>query len=134
LEDPQHLVIDASLANRLAVELRRRGRPASALSQLHLHKLEDPPMLEALAQQFAGVPFVLVTGDDNMPAEHSELIANLGLTIATVDPRWPSDPSEAQENWKRETVHRWAHAMAQQSVGSIERYSPSAHRLWRPRR
>jgi hypothetical protein len=134
LVDPQRLVIDASLSHRLSVELRRRGRPATALSALHLHKLEDPPMLEALAERYGDEPFVLVTGDDDMPAEHAALIARLALTIATVDPRWPSDPPEAQEDWKRETVHRWAHAMARQASGSIERYSPAGHRTWRPRR
>ncbi|HEX4340969.1 MAG TPA: hypothetical protein VH062_33905 [Polyangiaceae bacterium] len=97
---PNHLVIDASLAKRLAAELRGRGRDATALSQLGLHKLEDPEMLRAVAERFGATPWILATGDDDMPAEHADVLAELRATVATVDPRWPSAPIDAQERWK----------------------------------
>lgn len=77
--------------------------------------------------------FILVTGDDVMPAEHREQIGDLGMTVATIGGRIPDDPSKI-EAWKRDSVHRWAHVMANQEAATIRRYNPKGHRLWTQRR
>lgn len=63
------LVIDASLNKRIATELKRRGRDAIALSELKLRHEKDPDLLRALALHYGEQSWVLVTADDNMPAE-----------------------------------------------------------------
>ena len=95
--------------------------------------MKDPQLLPKVAQLFGPEECTLVTSDDNMPNEHGALIARLGLTIATLDGRWQRFGDD-QEQYKREVVHRWAHVMAEQELGSIRRYSTVAHRVWTPRR
>jgi hypothetical protein len=130
----RRLVIDESLAKRLATELRKRGRDAVSVSHLQLGGYKDPELLPALVDRMQAVPFVLVTGDDAMPEAHADVIEELSLSVATVDPRWEAHGWEVQEAWKRETVHRWAHRMAEHSLAELRRYSPTGHRLWRPLR
>jgi hypothetical protein len=129
------LIIDASADKRLATELLERGRPAAALSSLGLQHSLDEDLLPALADQFANEPWVLVTADDAMPAEHGGVIARLGATIATIDPAMPTSYA-TQAHWNRDVVHRWAHAMAEQRRGTIRRYSVRRSNPWtfRPRR
>jgi hypothetical protein len=127
----RRLVIDANLPKRLVVELRRRGRDAIRVSELELHRELDPPLLHALAERIDG-PWVLATADDQMPGAHGDVIAELGLTVATVDGRRLEDHHE--DEWQRETIHRWAHVMQTQPDGSIRRYSPRSYRKWSPRR
>ncbi len=124
------LVIDASLDTRLAQQLEQRGRAARSAEWLGLADELDQPLLRALASKPEDL--VLVTGDDDMPGEHGDLIAKLGITIATVDGR--VDRSWGRAEWKRETIHRWAHVIHLQQEGTLERYSPSAHRPWTSRR
>ena len=127
------LVIDASLSNRIATELKLRGRPAIAASELKLHRVLDPVLLRGLSAHFADAPWVLVTADDAMPAEHPDLLAELGVTLSTIDSRRPGDyPSD--DPWGREIAHRWAHVMAAQAAGTIRRYSESGGRTWTRRR
>ena len=127
------LVIDADLNKRLGTELGFRGRNARALAELSLHHEKDEPMLRSLVER-AGNPaeWVLVTGDDAMPDDHADVLAELGITLATVDPRRPTDVHE--DAWRRDVVHRWAHAMQTQNPGTLRRYSVTRHGLWRPRR
>lgn len=122
------LVVDESLTPRIGSELRKRGRHAASLAQLGLKGLKDEPMLLALAEQL-DEPYVLVTGDDAMPATHRTAIAETATTLATLDPRWQRTGLK-QECYKHEVVHRWAHAMANQRPGTIRRYSLTANRSW----
>lgn len=121
------LVIDASLSKRIATELKARGRPAIAVSELKLHRLLDPALLRGLSAHFADVPWVLVTADDAMPAEHADLIAELGVTLSTIDTRRPAGYL-SDDPWGREIAHRWAHVMAAQAAGTIRRYSEAGGR------
>lgn len=127
------MVIDASLNKRLATELNRRGRRAIALSELKLRHEKDPDLLRALAATFAE-PWVLVTADDNLPAAHHDVVAETGATVCTVDPHRGSGYELRPDEWGRDVVHRWAHAMAQQSEGTVKRYSASGGRRWTRRR
>lgn len=99
--------------------------------RLGLKGLKDEPLLLAVSK-LPEVDPVLVTGDDAMPAEHGKLLGKLGLTVATVDgrrkPGWPP------EEWKKETVHRWAHIIQLQEPGICRRYSVAGHDPWRERR
>jgi len=126
------LVIDADIDKRVATELKFRGRDAVATSELELHHEKDEPLLRALADHFGPNGWVLVSGDDAMPDDHGDVLAELGVTLATVDPRRPEVTEEAA--WRRDVIHRWAHAIQIQEPGTIRRYSAVRHGLWRPRR
>jgi len=127
------LVIDASLNRRIATELKARGRMVVAASELKLHRVKDPPLLRALSEHFGDAPWVLVTADDAMPAEHGRLILELGATLATIDPRRPAQFDD-DDAWGREVAHRWAHTMTLQPAGSIRRYGEAGGRTWTHRR
>ena len=127
------LVIDASLNRRLAAELKGRGRAALSVADLGLGRASDAELLRGLARRLEGEDWVLVTGDDSLPDEQTDLIDGLGLTIATVE--WRSRvPSAGREQAARDTCHRWAHAMAAQPAGTRRRYSPERSRRWTSRR
>lgn len=117
------LVIDADLNKRIATELKRRGRTAIALSELRLRQAKDPDLLRSLDERFGDTPWVLVTGDDNTPAVHADVIVEVGATLATIDPRRPPEYLDDEDAWGREVAHRWARVMARQPPGSIRRYS-----------
>lgn len=134
MADVPTLVIDANLNKRIATELKRRGRRAVALSELHLRHAKDPDLLRALAEHFGDEPWVLVTGDDNLPAVHADVIQEMSTTLATVDARRPPTYLGDEDGWGREVVHRWAHLMEKQSPGSIRRYSTGGGRRWARRR
>ena len=131
----QLIVVDASIDNRAATELKRRGRDAVALSALGLRHENDEDLLPKLTDLYAseGRAWMLVTGDDAMPREHGGTLSRLGVTLATIDPRRPDDV--LQDAWQRDVVHRWAHAMQVQAPGTIRRYSPHRNATWKaPRR
>lgn len=67
-----------------------------------------------------------------MPDDHGDVLAEVLVTLATIDPRRPAGTKEAE--WRRDVIHRWAHVMSGQDSGSIRRYSLHRHGLWRPRR
>jgi hypothetical protein len=115
--------------NRIATELKSRGRRAIALSELGLHRSLDDSLLPSLVRlRPSASDFVLVTSDDNMPVDHGLLIAELGITVATIDPAYASGYTE--DSWGRDTVHRWAHVMAVQQPASVRRYTIGGHRAW----
>src|SRR5258708_14030284 len=115
---------------RLAsVELHGRGRFAIALKHTQLLGAADPEVITQVAEW---TDVVLVTNDDNMPSEHGALLTSSGLTLAVVAPR--ADRTFTLQGWERETVHRWAHLIANQPAGSLVRYTPYGHASWRPRR
>lgn len=122
------IVVDASLSPRIGTELRRRGRPAKSLAELGLQRLKDDPMLEALAHRLSE-PYVLLTGDDAMPATHRPMIDATGTTVATIDARWQRSGFE-QEAFKFEVSQRWAHKIASQVPLTIVRYSAGTYRPW----
>ena len=124
------LVIDDCLNTRLATQLTQRGRPARSIASLGLRGLEDPQVFEALAG--LDEPYVVVTADDAMPLDWMATIEAAGVTVAVVDSRHTADYSIAQWYW--DVVHRWAHVMSDQPVGSVHRYAARGHREWRPRR
>lgn len=131
--------MDASLSSKLAGRLRERGRAARSAGELGVKDHEDPDLLRAV---FAEHPeAVLVTADDNMPADHPDVIKEVGATIATIEP-WERRPREplilpenltAEEAWKREVLQRWAHSMAVQDRRDVRRYTRNASgRTWTP--
>jgi hypothetical protein len=128
----RELVVDANLDKRIAGELRHRGRAAVSVHPLGFGHLKDPELLQRLAELYRPEAWVLVTGDDRMPADHGELIERLGVTIATIDP--VNDAEHQIDEWRRDVVHRWAHVMQEQAQGSVRRYSLRQHRAWAPRR
>ena len=127
-------MIDADLNKRIATELKRRGRNAVGVSELRLRHARDPDLLRSLAENFEREHWVLVTGDDNMPAVHADVIAELNATVATIEPRRPTEYIDNEDGWGREIVHRWAHLMERQDPGSIRRYSAGGGRNWVRRR
>jgi predicted nuclease of predicted toxin-antitoxin system len=84
------LIIDEDLSPRLARYLRERGRHARSVADLGLRNSKDPELLRELANRRTLGEWVLVTGNDAMPAEHAAL-------SATCDRRWRpltlADPS-----------------------------------------
>ncbi len=124
------LVIDESLDTRLAAELGRRGRPAAGVAALGLRGSADLDLLRGLEAELSS--WVLVTADDRLPEDHGAALAALHGAVATVDPR--GDPSWPLEAYRREVVHRWAHAMQAQPPGTTRRYGLTARATWKPRR
>lgn len=112
------LIVDASLDKRLASELRKRGRNARGGAELNLPILDDD-LLDAIAA--LDPEAVLVTEDDDMPAEHLVALERTGLTVAIVDPIPAAGFSQAA--WPHEVVHRWAHRMEEQAPRTIRRYN-----------
>jgi hypothetical protein len=126
------LVIDEDLAPRLAATLKQRDRNARSVADLGLRRSTDPELLRELAGRRGLGDWILVTGNDGMPAEHPELFDRLGPTVATIDPRRPQEVSELQ--WRADVVHRWAHAIQEQENGTVRRYSLARSVIWTPRR
>jgi hypothetical protein len=131
MSDPpdRPLIIDDCLPKRLATELRARGRSAHSVSSLGLKGATDPALVPELMRRF--VDPVLITADDHMPADHAEVIAAHGLTIATIE---PLAEDRDDDSYEREVVHRWAHRMHEQGSGTIIRYRLGRPLRWRERR
>jgi hypothetical protein len=121
------LIIDENLNKRLASTLQRRGRDAVSVSELLYRGMKDPELILAIANDHPLA--VLVTGDDNMPAAHADILRSTGIAVATVDPVRPLEFT--QEQWAWEVVERWAHRMAEQKPGTWRRYG-LAVREWKP--
>ena len=129
------LVLDASLNRRLAAELKGRGRAAASAAELGMARMSDPELLRGLTRRMGTQDWVLVTADDFLPAEQAGLVAELGMTVATVATGQGQGRARGvdEERHARETCHRWAHAMAGQRAGAVRRYSPSSNRAWSAR-
>ncbi len=123
---PSRLLVIDAMDGRLASQLEQRGRNALSVDRLGLAGANDPSLLRWLAKHHPDC--VLVTGDDDMPGEHGPLITRLRLAIATIDGR--VDVGWGPAEWKREIVHRWAHAMETQKRGTTRRYGPASHVPW----
>lgn len=127
-------MIDADLPKRLAPALGNRNRNAISAAALGLaDNVKDPELLRALAANYGGKrEWVLVTGDDGMPAEHGEVILETAATIATIHPEYPEGMT--QHAWRIDVVQRWAHAMQDQTARTVRRYALSGSQVWKPRR
>lgn len=126
------IIVDADLPRRLAPELAKRERPARSTAELGLSEFNDPQLLQELALRFESQPWILITGDDAMPAEHGETIVKARATVATIHPEQP--PGITQDAWRRDIVHRWAHVFQTQADGEVRRYHGSGSRRWTARR
>lgn len=67
-----------------------------------------------------------------MPAEHGEILIETRATIATIHPEHPRGLT--QDAWRRDVVHRWAHAFQTQTGANVRRYKSAGSQLWAPRR
>lgn len=135
------MVIDEDLNERLARELRNRGRRARAVTEIGLRGEHDTTVLRKVFELFDDV--ILITGDDSMPADHAGTLSSIGATVATVTPwdedtayvgTWEGRTRRNEEEWEQEIVHRWAHAMEDQTSGSVRRYALLRHGVWKPAR
>jgi len=131
------LIIDENLDSRISTYLNKRGRASESHRGLGLTGMLDGEVLVRLA----GLTYdwVLVTGDDRMPFEHSEEIKRIGATVATIDGEWEKCCASngltlTQQEFNHETVHRWAHVIAEQAQGEVRRYSPVRSGVWTRRR
>ncbi len=124
------LVLDENLNPRLATEIARRGRDATRVQELGLRGSADPQLLVKLEDQLDD--WILITADDGLPLDHGDTLAEVGGTVATIEParEWGWD----LEPWRREIVHRWVHVMHMQQRGTARRYGLSRHAPWGPRR
>jgi len=123
------IVLDADLPKRLLRELKGRGRTVQSVKHWELPDRKDPTILAYIAENHPGA--VLVTGDERMPSAHEAALRRAGTTLATVDGRVPIWTN--QDQWRRETVHRWAHLIVEQRPGTIRRYGETS-RAWTRRR
>jgi hypothetical protein len=126
------IVVDADLPRRLAGQLRDRGRHAVSAAEISVDEYKDPDLLRELAERYGDRPWILVTGDDAMPAEHGEILLETCATVATIHPEHPAELS--QDAWRRDVVHRWAHAFQTQTEANVRRYKSASSQLWTPRR
>jgi hypothetical protein len=129
------LVIDADVSKRLAQHLIGRARDAISLHALDLARdVKDGQVLRSLAGLYNGErDWVLVTGDDAMPAEHGAVIIETSATIATIHPAYPAEEL-TEHNWRIDVVQRWAHRIQLQEPQTVRRYSLTGSEIWRPRR
>jgi hypothetical protein len=133
------LIVDASLSHRLAKALRERGRESVSVKTLEMADWKDPPLLRELFSRFPDG--VLVTGDYDMPMAHADVVSEVGETIAAIQPLarcrhvWQSRQVGvgAEEAYKREVVHRWAHRMAEQELRTCRKYGLRATGEWTAR-
>jgi hypothetical protein len=135
------LVIDSDLNLRLAKELRNRGRRSRAVEELGLKGSLDPVVIQKVFVLYDDP--VLVTGDDDMPAEHATELASVSATVAVVHPwneekahigKWEGQDHRREDEWEAEIVHRWAHVIQLQRTGTIRRYSVNSYGDWKPKR
>jgi hypothetical protein len=124
------LLLDESISSGLATELRGRRPSARTVAELGLSGAGDADLLRAIADRAPGA--VLVTTDEHLPGEQAELLRSLGVTVAVVSGRRPEDYDV--EAWKREVVHRHAHAMERQAAGTVRSYGLAGSRPWIERR
>jgi len=124
------IVVDENLPKRLSTELGNRGRNAVSVSQLGLRGSLDPDLLHNLQAQLDD--WVLVTADNDLPDEHAAAVAIVDATVASIEPR--REPGWGVDAWRREVVHRWAHAYHEQAAGSVRRYALRTNRVWTARR
>jgi hypothetical protein len=128
------LIIDECLPPRISAALRKRGRRSKSVRAVTGNGLKDVPLLRALCHLLDDEVWTLVTGDDRMPWDHSDVIEELGVTVATLLPyRKARTVLASPVEYQFEIVHRWAHHMSELEDGTIRRYKLRQHEVWRPR-
>jgi hypothetical protein len=132
--------IDESLSHKLAGRLRERGRNARSWKELGFKGRKDPQLVPDVIKRL-GEGVVIVTADIHMPEEHADTIKETGATVAVIAPydgrrtTWASySDVAAEEAWKREIVHRWAHAIQDQEPHTVRTYSLGGSAPWTPPR
>lgn len=123
------VVVDESLATRIATELRGRGRQSITVAALELRGQSDGNIIRKLAER--SEQWILLTADDQLPLEWRDVIEATKATVATIHPTRPA--SYTENEWHRDVAHRWAHAICEQCQGTVRRYSLNTHRVWTPR-
>jgi hypothetical protein len=118
------LVIDENIVHRVATELSERGRPATSVQSQRWKGRQDGPLIDKIIEKY-GNEAILVTADNQMSADHPGDVAK--LRVAIVDPLRPNGYSLVQ--WRRDVVHRWAHFMQEQPLGTVRRYGLT-NRAW----
>lgn len=127
------LVLDESIDHRVEAELVSRGLDATTVHRLGLKGSHDRDLAAFLVEHHPGS--VIVTLDDQFPIHAGETMFTKGATAAIVNPTRPPDyaSEKAAPAWARQVVHRWAHAMQEQAVGTARRYG-LVHQAWAVRR
>lgn len=123
------IVVDESLSTRIATELGNRGREAITVAALELRGRDDGEILRRLAER--SDRWVLLTADDRLPLVWKDVIDETNATVATINPVYPV--SYTENEWHHHVTHRWAHAICQQTRGSMRWYFLTTHRVWLPR-
>lgn len=83
-------------------------------------ELKDGALIKKLAER--GVPCVLVTFDNKMHVSHRGQLDFFTTTLAVIDKR--ADRGDLSgEQYYRDVIHRQAHRMATQGIGTRFRYS-----------
>ena len=127
-EQPRRrLVVDHQISWKVAKELRARGyRDAMALFEMDLHREGDRAVIQALADGTS--PSVLVTFDQDLPYTHRDDLIRAALPVAVLDSEVAWAPRNEDE-YKRDVLHRWAHAIASTAEPGYARwYSDTAPR------
>jgi hypothetical protein len=123
--DELQVVLDENLPWSIATELKARGYRATSNYALNATGTKDPEWLQIVAN--LSPPAVLVTFDNAMPLEHGDRLHSLGLTLAVIAAgRRPA--GRTLEQYWREVIHRHAHLIATQDVGSWSRYRQGGRR------
>jgi len=121
--------VDESLSTRIATELRNRGRESITIAALDLKERDDGEILRRLAKR--SDRWTLLTADDQLPLVWKDVVDETNATVATINPVYPVPYTENE--WHHDVAHRWAHAICQQTRGTVRRYFLTTHRLWTPR-
>jgi hypothetical protein len=124
------LVIDEQINSKLAIELGRRGKNALSVQALFEKGLRNPDLLERLGQEYPNCVFI--TEDDTLPIDHPQSVGHTTVAIAIIDPEAPAGYD--LEQWDAEMVHRWAHRIEEQAIGTVRRYSGNGNSKWHVRK
>lgn len=120
--EPRRLVIDEDISFKLAHELRKRSRAATAPRIEQMDGLKDGALFKAL-RDFE--PYVLVTWDNKMPFRHCRELEAHGTTLAVVnrDAFYRATRYRDESEYIRDVVHRWAHVIEAQPANTVRRFS-----------
>jgi hypothetical protein len=122
-DELRQLVLDEDINWKLSRELGRRGfRDATSNKGLDLLGKKDGALIKALAEMHE--PCVLIAWDNKIVKGHAEELRHFGLTVAVID-KYAERHGLSDEEYYRDVIHRWAHRMARQPLGSAVKYSRS---------
>ncbi len=125
LHDQLQIVLDENLPWSIAKELKARGFTATSNYALNASGVKDPEWLEIVAH--LSPSSVLVTFDNAMPVEHEAWLRSLGITLAIIDSKSHAGGLTPEQYW-RDVIHRHAHRIAGQPLGSWVKYRQATRR------